>query len=75
MKKSPLPAKAINTNSTDIVLTYLKYSSNRDQMSADSVESVEKKSHSMNKEEYSELIIKWQQAYYVWNSSCVNYYK
>ena len=29
----------------------------------------------MTVDEYSELVSKWQQAYYTWNTSCVTYYK
>ena len=29
----------------------------------------------MTVDEYAELVRKWQQAYYTWNTSCVNYYK
>jgi len=28
----------------------------------------------MTVDEYAELVAKWQQAYYTWNTSCVNYY-
>jgi hypothetical protein len=44
-------------------------------MSADSTVSVKNKRPEMTVDEYSELIAKWQQAYYIWNTSCVNYYK
>ena len=44
-------------------------------MSADSTASVENKPRQMTTEEYSELITKWQHAYYAWNTSCVTYYK
>jgi len=29
----------------------------------------------MTVEEYADLVAKWQQAYYTWHSSCMNYYK
>ena len=29
----------------------------------------------MTVDEYSELVTKWQQVYYTWNTSCINYYK
>lgn len=44
-------------------------------MSADSTASVETKPREMTVDEYSELIAKWQEAYYAWNTSYVNYYK
>ncbi len=44
-------------------------------MSADSTTSVENKPLEMTVDEYSELIAKWQEAYYAWNTSCVSYYK
>jgi hypothetical protein len=44
-------------------------------MSADSTISVENKPREMTVDEYSKLITKWQETYYTWNSSCVNYYK
>ncbi len=37
--------------------------------------SSETKPREMTVDEYAELVAKWQQAYYTWNSSCVNYYK
>jgi hypothetical protein len=33
------------------------------------------KPQEMTVDEYAELVTKWQQAYYTWNTSCVNYYK
>ncbi len=48
---------------------------NNEQMSADSTISVENKPREMTVDEYSKLITKWQETYYTWNSSCVNYYK
>jgi hypothetical protein len=44
-------------------------------MSTDSTTTVETKSREMTVDEYSQLITKWQEAYYSWNSSCVTYYK
>src|SRR5690348_13590920 len=35
----------------------------------------ETKPKEMTVDEYAELVAKWQQAYYTWNTSCVNYYK
>ena len=29
----------------------------------------------MTVDEYADLVAKWQQSYYMWNSSSVNYYK
>lgn len=37
--------------------------------------SSEMKPREMTVDEYAELVAKWQQAYYTWNASCVNYYK
>jgi hypothetical protein len=48
---------------------------NNEQMSTDSTASVENKPHEMTVDEYSELIAKWQETYYAWNTSCVTYYK
>lgn len=36
--------------------------------------STDNKPTEMTVEEYAELVAKWQQAYYTWHSSCVNYY-
>jgi len=33
------------------------------------------KPQEMTVDEYAELVTKWQQAYYAWNTSCVTYYK
>jgi hypothetical protein len=46
-------------------------------MSSNSTEnkSSETKPSEMTVDEYAELVTKWQQAYYTWNTSCVNYYK
>jgi len=52
-------------------------------MSSNSTISIEKKSsdisetkpREMTVDEYAELVAKWQQAYYAWNTSCVTYYK
>src|SRR5690349_6661121 len=38
-------------------------------------ESSDTKPKEMTVNEYAELVAKLQQAYYEWNSSCVNYYK
>jgi hypothetical protein len=35
----------------------------------------ETKPKEMTVDEYSELVAKWQQAYYTWNTSCMTYYK
>ncbi|CAF3097973.1 unnamed protein product [Rotaria sp. Silwood2] len=43
-------------------------------MNADSTTSVENKPQKMTVDEYSKLIAKWQEAYYVWNTSYVTYY-
>ena len=40
-----------------------------------SASSSEIKPREMTVDEYAELVGKWQQAYYTWNASCVNYYK
>ncbi len=49
-------------------------------MSSNSVENKssdtsEPKPKEMTIDEYSELVGKWQLAYYAWNVSCVTYYK
>ena len=45
-------------------------------MSSDtSASSVETKPRQMTVDEYSQLIAKWQEAYYAWNTSCVTYHK
>ncbi len=44
-------------------------------MSTDATPSVENKPRDMTVDEYSELIAKWQEAYYIWNASCVTYHK
>lgn len=33
------------------------------------------KPREMTVDEYSELVAKWQQTYYAWNTSYINYYK
>ncbi|CAF1055657.1 unnamed protein product [Adineta ricciae] len=44
-------------------------------MSSDtSASSVETKPRQMTVDEYSQLIAKWQEAYYAWNNSCVTYH-
>ncbi|CAF3401954.1 unnamed protein product [Rotaria socialis] len=43
-------------------------------MSTNSTASVENKPRKMTVEEYSELVAKWQQAYYTWNSSYLTYF-
>ena len=37
--------------------------------------STESKPREMTVDEYADLVAKWQQAYYTWNASSVNYYK
>ena len=44
-------------------------------MSADSTASAESKPREMTVDEYSDLVAKWQEAYYAWNASSMNYYK
>jgi hypothetical protein len=44
-------------------------------MSSDPTVSVESKPREMTVDEYSQLVAKWQEAYYTWNTSCVTYYK
>lgn len=49
-------------------------------MNNNSTTSIEKepseiKRQDMTVDEYSKLIAKWQEAYYTWNVSCINYYK
>ncbi len=44
-------------------------------MSVDSTTSVENKPREIAVDEYTKLIVKWQEAYYAWNSSCVTHYK
>ncbi|CAF1671827.1 unnamed protein product [Rotaria magnacalcarata] len=43
-------------------------------MSNNSAASVENEPRKMTVEEYSELVAKWQQAYYTWNSSYLSYF-
>lgn len=50
-------------------------SNNHSSISTENKSPSETKAREMTVDEYAELVGKWQQAYYTWNASCVNYYK
>lgn len=42
---------------------------------ADNSQTNDSRETPMTMDEYAELVRKWQQAYYTWQTSCMTYYK